>query len=192
MIMAGENYLDSPHLLLRGANATKTDTEIPGEFFIIATDGKALSRLVGKPDGEFTWQGKNIVRSINNIPADIYGNVPFDVPVKSVNGKTGEVNISVPDSPGYPDYAYKNADLGTLSTYKALQDGWINVYLTEARKHYPFFVFVNDVLIGSEAGEEHQTALALIPVKKGDIVKTTEDSSGKTAREVQYKFFPKR
>ena len=183
MIMSGEEYLDSPHILLRGANATATDTEIPGEIFIIANDGKNVSRLVCKPNGEMTWLGKNVVRSINNIPADIYGNVPFDVPVKSVNGKTGEVQLPVL---GYPDYA-KGTDLGVIPSYAAEKDGWVNVYQTQTAIAYD--VYVNGVKIGFEYNE----GLALIPVKKGDIVKTTYPlNPEKPITVANFKFFPNR
>lgn len=75
MIMSGENHIDSPHILLRGADATQTETEIPGEFFVIANNGTNVARMVGRPDGSLTWNGKNIVRSVNNVNADSAGNV---------------------------------------------------------------------------------------------------------------------
>lgn len=79
MIMSGENHIDSPHILLRGADATQTETEIPGEFFVIANNGTNVARMVGRPDGSLTWNGKNIVRSVNNVNADAAGNVTIGI-----------------------------------------------------------------------------------------------------------------
>lgn len=51
-----------------------------GEFALGATvkgDGSDYKYFRGTPTGSLTWNGKNIVRSINNINADAFGNVAF-------------------------------------------------------------------------------------------------------------------
>ncbi len=192
MIMSGEEYLDSPHILLRGANATPSENEVPGEIFIIANDGKNVSRLVCRPNGEFTWQGKNIVRSINNIPADMYGNVPFDVPVKSVNGKTGEVTINVPDSPGYPDYENAKPAIKAAS-YKAEADGWVYAEAWSDDTYRLFYVNGKKVAYGN--GSDLQGASCFVPVKAGDVVTVTNAGQHGTAGgsvDATFIFYPKR
>lgn len=91
---------------------------------------------------------------------------------------------------GYPNYSAA-VDLGSISTYTATQDGWVNLALS-GRDHYGYGVFVNGIFVGGEGGEEMQTGLTLIPVKKGDVVKTTTSADGKTARTANYKFIPNR
>ncbi len=51
-----------------------------GGFALGATvkgDGSDYKYFQGTPTGSLTWNGKNIVRSINNINADAFGNVTF-------------------------------------------------------------------------------------------------------------------
>ena len=51
-----------------------------GEFALGATvkgDGSDYKYFRGTPTGSLTWDNKNIVRSINNINADAFGNVAF-------------------------------------------------------------------------------------------------------------------
>lgn len=61
---------------LYGKDATNSN----GVFAIGASskgDGSDYKYLQGTPAGSLTWNGKNIVRSINNINADAFGNVAF-------------------------------------------------------------------------------------------------------------------
>lgn len=63
-------------LMLYGKNAENAQ----GVFDLVACtkeDGSDAKQFVGRPDGSLTWAGKNIVRSINNINADAFGNVAF-------------------------------------------------------------------------------------------------------------------
>lgn len=61
-------------LQLYGKNATGAQ----GVFNLVACtkeDASDAKQLLGTPAGSLTWNGKNIVRSINNINADAFGNV---------------------------------------------------------------------------------------------------------------------
>lgn len=58
----------------------KDATNANGNFAIGASskgDGSDYKYLQGTPAGALTWNNKNIVRSINNINADAFGNVAF-------------------------------------------------------------------------------------------------------------------
>ena len=58
----------------------KDATNYNGIFALGASskgDGSDYKYLQGTPTGSLTWNGKNIVRSINNINADAFGNVAF-------------------------------------------------------------------------------------------------------------------
>ena len=49
-----------------------------GGFDLVACtkeDASDAKQLIGKPDGTLTWNGKNIVRSVNGVNADTSGNV---------------------------------------------------------------------------------------------------------------------
>lgn len=53
----------------------KDHEEQSGNFNIYANNGTQSARLNGTPTGSLTWQGKNIVRSVNGVNADAEGNV---------------------------------------------------------------------------------------------------------------------
>lgn len=54
-----------------------SDTIIPGGFYLAArnANGSATKPLVGHVDGSLTWDGKHVVRSVNEINANANGNV---------------------------------------------------------------------------------------------------------------------
>ena len=49
-----------------------TDTDAPNTFTVSASNGVAL---VGSKTGSLTWNSENVVRKVNNLPADASGNV---------------------------------------------------------------------------------------------------------------------
>lgn len=63
ILMPGEDKNTSPNILLRGANTTPSASEVPGEVFIIANNGSKQAKLVLRPDGSFTLNGKTIATS---------------------------------------------------------------------------------------------------------------------------------
>lgn len=67
------------------------NTDAIGDFTLQAGDGNNAIGLNGKPNGSLTWNGKNVVRSVNNTEANQSGNVSVDVGVSSVNGKKGDL-----------------------------------------------------------------------------------------------------
>ena len=56
-----------------------THTSRPGWLYFSSHDGTNGKVLIGKPDGTFTWDGKNVVRSVNGTAADASGNVTISV-----------------------------------------------------------------------------------------------------------------
>lgn len=46
-----------------------------GSILLIAEDQTNTSKLIGLPDGSLSWQGQNLVRSVNGVNADAEGNV---------------------------------------------------------------------------------------------------------------------
>ena len=56
----------------------KNENGARGHFDLVAStkeDASDAKQLVGRPDGSLTWNGKNIVRSVNGVNADTSGNV---------------------------------------------------------------------------------------------------------------------
>jgi hypothetical protein len=82
---------------------------------------------------------------------------------------------------GYPNYA-AGVDLGSRSSYTATSDGWILVHLqtTDTDWH----VKVNNATVGYEGGEHWQHTSEFLPVKKGDVVTSSQAAS--------YIFYPNR
>lgn len=69
-ICSGTSDEDSPSLSLY---PTGLDSEMAGLFVLRA--GESAKKLIGKPDGSLTWEGVNLVRSINGYGADDDGDV---------------------------------------------------------------------------------------------------------------------
>ena len=57
-----------------------SDTKAPGRFQLAArnANGSTIKPLVGYVDGSLTWDGKQIVRSVNGVNADTSGNVDIN------------------------------------------------------------------------------------------------------------------
>ena len=57
-----------------------------GAFSLTAGNGSTTRSLLGYRDGVLTWDGKNVVRSVNGSNADANGNVSVDVSMPSFTG----------------------------------------------------------------------------------------------------------
>ena len=90
---------------------------------------------------------------------------------------------------GYPNYAAV-VELGSLSSWTATGDGWVS--LTHYAKHIVWDVYVDNVLIGVEGGEETQSGLSFLPVTRGNVVSATAHGDSSTSRTVTFRFFPKK
>lgn len=88
------------------------DTSAAGAFDLTARLDSSTGSLVGKPNGQLFWNGKHIVRSINNVGADANGNVNItgirvnnanysDVLTGVVAGYGGPITL-----PNYGTWAY--------------------------------------------------------------------------------------
>lgn len=108
-----------------------------GVFDLVACtkeDASDAKQFVGKPNGSLTWSGKNIVRSINNINADAFGNVAFTQLVTGLitstylAGATGAALVSSTAPAG----AYVAFTRGASKNGVFIQD----VYDTRYEVHY--------------------------------------------------------
>ena len=86
-LAGGDTFNKSATLQLYGGIHTTN----AGQFLLKAADSAHSAILAGSPSGLLKWNGKNIVRSINNIVADENGNVSIDV---SGGGGSGS-NVTV-------------------------------------------------------------------------------------------------
>lgn len=67
-LLGGSSATTGASIDLRGS----TDTDAPNTFTVSASNGVAL---VGSKTGSLTWNSENVVRKVNNLPADASGNV---------------------------------------------------------------------------------------------------------------------
>ena len=67
-LLGGSSDTTGASIDLRGS----TDTNAPNTFTVSASNGVALT---GSKTGSLTWNSENIVRKVNNLPADASGNV---------------------------------------------------------------------------------------------------------------------
>ena len=112
----------------KGAEITlsgKDRTSSPGVFRVKAVNNDASVQLVGSPDGTLTWNGKNIVRSVNGTAADVAGNVAI-TSVQNATNATNATHATTADS------ATKATQDGTgkviANTYLAKSGGAMTVY----------------------------------------------------------------
>lgn len=96
-------YLDGASLYLTG----QTRSDQTGQFILGACAHSKTVALTGKPDGSLIWNGKHIVRSINNTNADINGNVDI-TDIKVNNAGTAHSVTVAGYQPTYNNIA--NAD----------------------------------------------------------------------------------
>lgn len=99
-VFANKNTDDGRLLLLGGTKFAnggaiyvcgKDRSTSPGAVVLRTSDGTTNKEFISKPDGTLTWDGKNVVRSVNNTQANSSGDVTVDVGVTSVNGKKGSL-----------------------------------------------------------------------------------------------------
>lgn len=83
LVISGGVDTSSSILKLNGKNSSDKG------FVLSANDGSSKVDLQGSSNGELTWNGKNVVRSVNNTQANQSGDVTVDVGVTTVNGKKG-------------------------------------------------------------------------------------------------------
>ena len=101
MVTGGSDVGNGASLCLQGKSHTSK-----GGFFIRANDGSTSIDFKGTPNGDLVWHGKNIVRSVNGVSADINGNVSISRiagDVRTINGigadGNGNVNLPLPYLP---------------------------------------------------------------------------------------------
>ena len=101
MVTGGSAVGNGASLCLQGKSHTSK-----GGFFIRANDGSTSIDFKGTPNGDLVWHGKNIVRSVNGVSADINGNVSISRiagDVRTINGigadGNGNVNLPLPYLP---------------------------------------------------------------------------------------------
>ena len=113
LLSGGTDAQSGAFLLLYGK-----DTSLPYKFGLISN----TKELTGLQDGTLTWDGKNIVRSVNNINADVKGNVRLLTATQNSNGllsATDKTKIDAIESTYariLNAYITENADLDTITT----------------------------------------------------------------------------
>ena len=70
----GSDWNNGAFLRLYGINY---DSDKAGRFELVSRSSTTGKGLVGCNDGRLQWESKNVVRSVNNLTADIDGNVAF-------------------------------------------------------------------------------------------------------------------
>ena len=66
----------------------------PGVFYLYANENNEQQFLIGKPNGEFKWNDKHIVRSINNNAADANGNINVSLFSGNYNDLTNKPSLN--------------------------------------------------------------------------------------------------
>lgn len=88
-VISGGTDTTSSYLQLNGKNNSSSIG-----FALAAHDGTTRYQLLGYKNGALLWNGKDVVRSINNIEADASGNVTLDYLPATGGTVSGEVNFS--------------------------------------------------------------------------------------------------
>lgn len=92
ILYGGTGSTDGAFMVLGGKN----NSEYAGRFQLKVTDGTNNIYFHAKPDNTFSWNNKHIVRSVNNVNADINGNVNINnFDVKATNPITSTSNDTV-------------------------------------------------------------------------------------------------
>lgn len=94
-ISGGSAYASGASVIAYG----KDHANYPGAFRMRATNGTDTADLDAWPSGEITWEGKNLVRSVNGATANAAGDVTIDIPTGflplSGGTMTGGISTSV-------------------------------------------------------------------------------------------------
>ena len=231
-----------------------------GQMYLSAQKGTDVRYLVLSPDGNATWGGKHIVRSVDGVNAGTAGNVALGALKTSGGALTGSITFSAgnilnadtkrsfavyggttyatgpalilygkdyptsaytgvvvlsahdgsrnttlvcrPDGTmtwnskditlGYPNYSAGVA-VGTVSTYTATADGWVQV--TKQQEATYITVKVNGAIVVNGGGSSHDRTSGFFPVKKGDVVtifKSDLNQTSLTAVTATVTFYPNR
>lgn len=130
-ICGGKNWRDGAYAILHGSTADEK-----GVFNLGSYDGNLEVNLIGKPTGELTWNSKNIVRSINNIPANVDGDVVIDIP-KPVIATQQEAEVGMDNTKHMTPLRVKQSILKNAGAtviesyrngtewYRVWSDGWL-------------------------------------------------------------------
>lgn len=73
-LCGGNVFGKSASLILNGGQNLDGSSSYGG-FELTATNGEDMTNLVGQSTGALTWGGKNLVRSVNGVNADVVGNI---------------------------------------------------------------------------------------------------------------------
>lgn len=92
-----------------------SETTHQGGVLLRTNNGSASADLTALPTGSLTWNGKNIVRSVNNVNADVNGNVSLTLPVGDVTQQdAGYWKKSEAVKVGDTRYLYGRANTGIV------------------------------------------------------------------------------
>ena len=94
LVCGGTSWENGGSIALHG----KSQSDNPGGVIIYAKDGTQNSSMLLKPDGGLSWNGKNIIRSVDGVNADSAGNVALNALPKTGGDLTGPIttNTTVP------------------------------------------------------------------------------------------------
>ena len=231
-----------------------------GQVYLSAQKGTDVKYLILSPDGNATWNGKHLVRSVDGVNAGADGNVALSAIKTSGGTLTGSITFSAGDilnadtkrsfavyggtsyttgpslifygkdyptsgykgvivlsahdgsryvtlacrpdgtmtwnskdiTLGYPNYSAGVA-VGTVSTYTATADGWVQV--TKQQEATYITVKVNGAIVVNGGGSSHDRTSGIFPVKKGDVVtifKSDLNQTSLTAVTATVTFYPNR
>ncbi|MBR7119962.1 MAG: hypothetical protein IKC77_07180 [Lentisphaeria bacterium] len=96
-IVGGTSWESSGRIQLFGGKNTTN----PGYVTITATDGTNTNNLLLRPDGACFAGGKHIVRSVNGVTANVYGNVNLPGLITSVREIPANADLNTFTTPGY-------------------------------------------------------------------------------------------
>lgn len=154
-ILGGSSAAKGAALQLAGKDYE--GSAVPAGGFDLQTkspDGSTSPALRGLPDGTLSWNGKNVVRSVNGVNANAAGNVTIA---------------------GWPNYGGRVAISG--NSYTAPSNGWIVVAHNQLGgtrgevKIGGFQVFSSNV--SSQSAVVNVDTTSMIPVKSGNTITFT-------------------
>lgn len=133
--------------ILYGKDASNN---LAGRFYLYATDGVNFKDLSGYPNGVLVWDNKHIVRSVNNINADVAGNVTVPLGYLPLTG--GAMSGGIINKTANTGVLEINGGAGSWSTK---QGGGVIVYGKEVQNNYLVGGFL---LYSTDGTDRHQLA----------------------------------
>lgn len=107
-LLGGSSATTGASIDLRGS----TDTNAPNTFTVSASNGVALA---GSKTGSLTWNSENVVRKVNNLPADASGNVLLGTEKSTFNKVVYDTGyFSITTNKGY-SFDLTGSDLENVS-----------------------------------------------------------------------------